>query len=214
MLVTFVSVCIAMLFIACIVVLIDMCCYHPISVVDRHDSHIVRKVPCGKCIGCLQDYQNSWKIRLTDELKHYGYKGVYVTLTYAPEFAHDTGYVDEFCKFTSFDVAHDRHRVLTVWKDDVQSWLKRCRRRMSYHKGENVDFKYFITSEYGPNTLRPHYHCLFIGLDVKDFEMYFLSDWSLPFIMKFYSKQDKNKTRFLMATSIGDMSPIVSCVVL
>lgn len=164
-----------------------MCCYHPISIVDKHSGK-VRSVPCGKCIGCLQDYQNSWKIRLSDELKNAGYQGVFFTLTYDPKCAVDTGNVDEFCKFSPFAVKHDQHRVLTVWKDDVQKWIKRCRRRMEYCLGFSVNFKYFITSEYGPLTLRPHYHGIFIGLSLDYFEKFFLNDWNSEFINKYYKR--------------------------
>lgn len=186
-----------------------MCCYHPLTIIDAH-TKVARQVPCGKCIGCLQDYQNSWKLRLTDELKHYDYKGVYATLTYAPETAHvvedayneitgEVGKTDEFCRLSPFDVKHDRHRVLTVWKDDVQKWLKRSRRRMERFYGYSKEFKYFITSEYGPLTLRPHYHCLFIGLDVKDFEKFFLTDWSSKMIWKYYKNKGKGRRK------IGDL---------
>lgn len=174
----------------------DMCCYHPITIVDPH-THVAREVPCGKCIGCLQDYQNSWKIRISDELRYNDYKGVYFTLSYDPIAAVDTGNYDEFCKDTPFDIMHDRNRVLTVWKDDIVKWLKRCRRRMEYDKGDTTRFLYFITSEYGPQTLRPHYHGIFIGLDAEDFERYFLSDWSSKYRIKRYKRYKKGRYLWL-----------------
>ena len=53
-------------------------------------------------------------------------------------------------------------------KSDIQKFFKRLRRRVEYDrynlisdvKKENRSFRYFITSEYGPNTFRPHYHGL------------------------------------------------------
>lgn len=193
-----------MLFIQLIALLGDMCCYHPLEFCDPR-SHEVRKVPCGKCIGCLQDYQNSWKIRISDELKAAGYKGVYCTLTYDPacacavddavdqESGEWFGSCDEYCKLTPFDVMHDRHRILSVNKKHCQSWIKRSRRRMEYDIGETKKFFYFLTSEYGPNTLRPHYHAIFIGLDVKDFEKYFLGDWAHQYILKYYKKSGSDR---------------------
>lgn len=57
-------------------------------------------------------------------------------------------------------------------KSDVQKFVKRLRSRLRYDK-DNVladvspserTFRYFIVSEYGPNTFRPHYHgILFFG---------------------------------------------------
>jgi hypothetical protein len=53
-------------------------------------------------------------------------------------------------------------------KADIQKFFKRLRRRVEYDrhnlisnvKKENRSFRYFITSEYGPTTFRPHYHGL------------------------------------------------------
>lgn len=161
-----------------------MCCYHPIEVVDKH-TKITRLVPCGKCIGCLKDYQNSWKIRLNDTIKQYNYVAVFFTLTYDRTKVVDTGYDDEFCKHTPFGKLHDQDRVLTVWKDDVLKWLRRCRRRMNYYYGCQKDYKYFLTAEYGPSTLRPHYHGI-ITISKEDFERFFLPDWKNKSIRKRY----------------------------
>lgn len=40
-----------------------------------------------------------------------------------------------------------------VQKDDITKFLKKLR--------HTCDFKYYLVSEYGPTTLRPHYHALF-----------------------------------------------------
>ncbi len=50
-----------------------------------------------------------------------------------------------------------------VCKKDIQNFLKRCRRRLEYHYvgNDNKSFRYFICSEYGPKTFRPHYHAIF-----------------------------------------------------
>lgn len=40
------------------------------------------KVPCGKCLDCLRKYQNQWSIRMFEEYKSNGCKGVFFTLTY------------------------------------------------------------------------------------------------------------------------------------
>lgn len=42
-------------------------------------------------------------------------------------------------------------------------------------------FKYFICSEYGPVTLRPHYHGVLFGVTVKEFQDYFLPLWENRF---------------------------------
>ena len=207
-----------------------MSCYHPIEVRNKRTGE-VRLVPCGKCLGCKQDYQNSWKIRLNETLKAFDYTGVFFTLTYAPDSApcvtdavdHDTGEwfgdFDDLCKDTPFDRLHDRHRILQVCVEDVQSWLKRSRRRMQRFYGKSIKFKYFITSEYGPNTLRPHYHGI-ITIKKSDFEKFFLSDWTSAYVRKYYkdktSKLVKNKfykgnVDYEEVVFDGGKSPLACC---
>ena len=48
----------------------------------------------------------------------------------------------------------------SVRKKDIQDWLKRGRKNLKDKK-----ISYFITSEYGPRTLRPHYHGILFGVD-------------------------------------------------
>lgn len=92
-------------------------------------------VPCGKCVECLQNYQNSWFVRFYFEAISHT-KAVFFTLTYRPE--------------TVPELVDDCGVVYrTVYKKHLQDWLKRIR-----HKFDK-SFKYFITSEYGPKTFRP-----------------------------------------------------------
>lgn len=97
----------------------------------------------------------------------------------------------------------------TVSKSDVQGWLKRSRRRFErafgvedgaisdrqYKEWTDQDgevlplpsscltktFKYFITSEYGPRTHRPHYHGVIFGITYEEFVLYFQKDWEDSF---------------------------------
>ena len=68
-------------------------------------------------------------------------------------------------------------RIGYCCKADIQKFFKRLRRRVDYDS-ENLlthvptsdrAFRYFVTSEYGPKTHRPHYHGLlfFSNLDVS-----------------------------------------------
>ena len=43
---------------------------------------------------------------------------------------------------------------------DIQKFLKRLRINFKRHEGRDFTFKYFICSEYGNDTLRPHYHMI------------------------------------------------------
>ena len=65
-----------------------------------------------------------------------------------------------------------------VSRIDIQLWLKRARIKWLRTFGEDCKFKYFLCSEYGPQTLRPHYHILFFAdFDVYDLDRYFVYDW-------------------------------------
>lgn len=94
----------------------------------------------------------------------------------------------------------------SVCKSDVQLWLKRGRINFERKFGDSVivdgvnkrfistwidhngfenslpacvvprTLKYFITSEYGPKTQRPHYHGVMFGLTYDEFEKCFASD--------------------------------------
>lgn len=59
--------------------------------------------------------------------------------------------------------------------EDVQAWLKRCKMREK-RSGRIDKISYFITSEYGPTTLRPHYHGIVFGLDKDEFA-HWMKDW-------------------------------------
>lgn len=51
-------------------------------------------------------------------------------------------------------------KVPLVSKYDIQCFLKRLRVNFSRKFGHEFVFKYFLCSEYGPCTLRPHYHII------------------------------------------------------
>lgn len=138
-------------------------CTKPITLKNKSSPfksvHSIQ-VPCGKCLECLQAYQNSWFVRFYYELISTD-KAVFFTLTYNDD---------------SVPTLVDKNGEVfkTVYKPHVQLWLKRLRTRLN-HK-----FKYFITSEYGPKTLRPHYHGLFFGLSLDDINSS-LIDWQEKF---------------------------------
>lgn len=91
-----------------------------------------RQLPCGKCGFCLRKRSLEWNFRLTEEAQNWRTTS-FVTLTYDEKHFPTDGSV-------SIDVC--------------QRFLKRLRK-------QGVNFKYYLVSEYGPQTLRPHYHVIF-----------------------------------------------------
>lgn len=152
-------------------------CTSPITIrVNGIDGTRSLNVPCGKCAECLKSKQNDYMVRMYEEFMRSS-SACMVTLTYAPE------------NVPYFEIKGKKY--LTVWKKDVQDWLKRFRTNYERKYGEKPVFKYFLCSEYGPKTHRPHYHCIFWNLtndDLKDA----LLDWRERF--GYYLIKDINRS--------------------
>lgn len=149
------------------------------------------KIPCGKCLECLRAKQNEWLIRLYCE-SLYSSSVLFFTLTY-----------DETSVPTLLD---DKTGEITksVYKKHVQDWLKRFRIRLE-RNGLSTDWKYFICSEYGPATKRPHYHGLIFNLPKKHFVRYGLTEWLMNY--GFYDCKE-----IIMATDLVQREKNLSCV--
>lgn len=164
-------------------------CLHPISIKteDAFGIEVNQTVPCGKCIECLKDRQNSWKIRLTEEARVHKYV-YFFTLTYR----------DETVPFTILD---DGTRVNHVSKIDIQLWIKRHRIKFERLFNREIDFKYFICSEYGPNTGRPHYHGIFFTDISPTFITKMFNDWNETYGFTNFSEVGKNGKKKLEVIS-------------
>lgn len=138
-------------------------------------------VKCGKCIECVIERQNSYKLRLCYEARRWKHC-FFFTLTYRNDSLplavnYDTGEV-----------------ISTCCKDHVRSWLKIMRQRYVRHYNSNFQFKYFICSEYGSTddyvddrgivrkaTGRPHYHGIIFCNDHPLFVKQMFREWSKSF---------------------------------
>lgn len=127
-------------------------------------------VPCGKCADCRRKEQNAWRFRARTEfnaLKEQGWNIGFITLTYNNENLPKIPkkcFIDEkqYKEINCFD------------KKAVRNWISQIRHYCKYHykmtNGDNI--RYFITSEYGSLTHRPHYHAIIawnpnLGCDYK-----------------------------------------------
>lgn len=144
-----------------------MSCYNPILAVDygidpftrKHRVKILPKrvdknleelrdfygdmllcLPCGKCIGCVNDYKNSWAVRILLEASLYE-KNCFITLTYRDECLpkDNKPHRDEFVKF-----------------------FKRLRKKVG------VPLRVFYVGEKGDRSGRAHYHAIIFGYDFPD----------------------------------------------
>lgn len=77
-------------------------------------------------------------------------------------------------KFVPNALDSDNNAVSVVSRRDVQLFFKRLRQNIPN------EFRYYCVSEYGPNTLRPHYHFLiFCSCSFEDFQLAVERSWSV-----------------------------------
>lgn len=176
-----------------------MKCLKPILIeTDEIDLYPTGKifVPCGKCEACRNDDSLQWRIRLKEEFYNSD-NAYFVTLTY-----NDNTLPIEICTDK-----HGKDNICAVPnKKDVQNFFKRLRFHFEkYYKEKDKSLSYFLVSEYGPTTFRPHYHAILFNLpklssvdEVQDFkiteEIY--EKWNLGYV-----KVDKcNEARIAYCT--------------
>lgn len=129
--------------------------YHPVSL----------DVPCGTCCDCVKAKRNEWFIRsyyqfLETTEKYHG-SVFYVTLTFAPKFLPRYVFQETDLQETTFtrDELDRLYSTPCFSRRYVQLFMKRFRKALDTHFGK-TDVRYFITSEYGGQTHRPHHHGL------------------------------------------------------
>lgn len=104
-------------------------------------------IPCGKCPGCRLDYSKGWSERMILELKD-NPSAIFITLTYR-----------------NADLPRGDCGLPSLSVPDVQRFFKRLRKHFS-----GVRIRYYLAGEYGPRTLRPHYHAIIYGLSLFSFD--------------------------------------------
>lgn len=154
-----------------------MNCFHPVEI---QANGFVQKVRCGHCLACLQHRQAEWTSRLRIELDHNPESCYFVTLTYSDE---------NLPYFYKHELAPELGKVPGVCKADVRKFHMDLRKR--FQQGFYMDdtlvkcgfrkapsripldsdtkFRYYVTSEYGPNGNRPHYHGFYSGLMTDEY---------------------------------------------
>lgn len=180
-------------------------CLHPLTIINKYTGKRVT-VRCGKCEVCRNSHAATWVQRLDQEQRCHLYTW-FVTLQYdeqhVPQMVRidsdgtpSLDYVDSLSgeRISLLDTPSDfvfrselrekqfcyDTKVLNVLsKRDIQLFIKRLRKYALDYDG-NARLRYFITGEYGPQTFRPHYHCLFFldsPLLSKNFEECLNRSW-------------------------------------
>lgn len=157
-------------------------CISPIRIRHPTKPDEFIDVNCNHCLECAQKHVNSWAFRLSQEMKD---KNCYFfTLTYADEHLPYKNVYDEFeNKFVllpSFDKEHVQKLIHSIRDELRRNKLK-------------VKLKYFITSEFGDTTLRPHYHGLIFGFpfDLQQFRAILEKYWIHGFVSCDFGNQTR-----------------------
>lgn len=119
-----------------------MQCYYPRFIHPNNDPKGIF-VPCGKCLPCRINRRREWTQRLLHE-SYYAQSAYFITLTYSEE-----------------NVPLDENGNECVSKSDVQKFIQDLRNQ---YRNLNIKIRYFVGSEYGPQTGRPHYHAIIFNL--------------------------------------------------
>lgn len=106
-------------------------------------------IPCGKCIGCRLDYSRTWADRMLAEASLYE-SNLFLTLTYDNE---------------HLPPRKDNSPIHSLVKRDIQLFIKRLRARLP-----DQHIRYFAAGEYGPSTMRPHYHLILFNIKLSDLQ--------------------------------------------
>lgn len=132
-------------------------------------------VPCGWCTNCRVDKINQMIDRCEYEYIQYNC-GAFVTFTYDDDHLQPHMFYDTKSKCVR----------ATLSKSDAKKFLDRLNKSVHDNVRKfgrqycNPDYKYILVGEYGENGScfdRPHYHCLFFGLDFKICERLFWRAW-------------------------------------
>lgn len=127
--------------------------------INYSDGFDYISIPCGHCVGCRLAYSRVWADRCIAE-SYYHDSSLFITLTYNDSFLPLPNRLED----GSLSPVHP------LVKRDVQLFIKRLRKRFP-----DQNIRYFLCGEYGPKTMRPHYHLLLFGLYLADLKLLYTS---------------------------------------
>lgn len=206
-------------------------CEHPVVIRSAKDGSPIY-VPCGKCHICKVRRQINWVERLEVERMCHPYC-VFFTLTYTESAVPRLHLVDgcyydsdgAFCfnpykelNLSLSDMYYIEHRcdlpICSVY--DIQIFLKRLRSQIYAHETEskNKYLRYFVCSEYGPTTFRPHYHgILFFSSSwfAANASEVISCSWTDDFRIKCPKSKGKVDVQFVESSASSYVASYVNC---
>ena len=128
-------------------------------------------IPCKKCYACRLNYSAEWAVRIMHEVKQHK-ENYFVTLTYDHEHVPTLDYVEYKDKEGNIQRKFNNgcfHYSLNP--KDLDTFIDSLRKNQKRHH-EKKDFKYYLAAEYGGEGARPHYHIIFMGLELDGTKFY------------------------------------------
>lgn len=148
---------------------------------------------CGKCPECLEEKRKELFCRFMNELNYRGGRVSFVTLTYS-----NWG-LDSIIGTNAYE--------------DVQKFMKRLRRYVSYHFPNNGPIKFFCTPELGEKRGRFHWHLLLFNMPYIHWSHFYNTDkkgfWKLGTVDVSEIK-DVHKTLNYVTKYIGKQPPLLT----
>lgn len=155
-----------------------MACAQPFLYIPKSQTFIPKSLndlyfPCGWCLNCRVDKRNALEHRAEYELMT-RLSNAFVTFTY------DDPHIVHLLRKTGRTASGFE---ATLSKREAKKFLDRLNKqikKLPNCKLSQHDYKYIITGEYGGNGSqfdRPHFHCLFFGLDAKFCKKAFAKAW-------------------------------------
>lgn len=117
-------------------------------------------VPCGQCLGCRSEQARQWAVRMVHESTQHDH-AYFVTLTY------DDGSLPENGSLNAADIGPFVRRLRRYYKDFQRRFYYKERYGV-WAPGYPRGLSYYICGEYGPKTVRPHYHAVLYGPGFPD----------------------------------------------
>lgn len=116
-------------------------------------------VPCGHCDACKKRKCQDMTVRLMKENDFHKGQSCFITLTYNDE---HMPFINKQDGTFKRGAVNDEEYIQSLFKHDIQAFLKRLRRQIQYHYGIKY-VRFAVAGEYGKKHIRPHWHLIIFG---------------------------------------------------
>ena len=143
----------------------DLPVYRPRRLHQEFDQYVSFPaiVRCGKCAGCRKFQSDEWFVRCCHHLSsNKDLYPLFVTFTFSPE-----GWRYICDNYDLFPDGEGKLDYTLVYKSIFPDLKKRLRAE----RGSDLDFDYFLVSEFGEKRGRFHLHCIFFFRGVSSFSL-------------------------------------------